>query len=440
MQTNKFISLRSWPRAILHIDADAFFASCEQAIHPQYRGKPVITGAERGIVAAASYEAKAKGIKRGVPLWEVKKICPDAIILPSDYETYSLFSKRMFGVIRRFTPVVEEYSIDEAFAEITGFRRSMNSSYEKIALDIKAAIESDLGITVSVGLSATKVLAKIGSKYKKPAGFTCIPGRAIEQILCSLDVGDVWGIGPQTAAYCRANGIHTALDFALLSEEEVRRRFTKPHCEIWQELNGNSVYPIATEEKTDYATISKTKTFTPPSVDRDYVFSQLLKNLENACVKGRRHSLAARGLIAFIKTQDYRTAALEATLRRPSSFPNDMVKILRALFEKMFNPGLQYRATGIVLTKLMPDKEIQMSLFEPPVQIEKLERIYEALDDLSVRMGKHTVHLGATLAANRTPQHIYSRGHIPWRKQNRLKGESARKHLSIPLFFVTPIL
>src|SRR3989338_6077394 len=93
----------SWPRAIVHIDGDAFFASCEQAVHPEYRGKPVVTGKERGIVAAASYEAKAKGVSRGVPLWEVKKLCTDAIILPSDYETYSLFSKRMFQILRRFT-------------------------------------------------------------------------------------------------------------------------------------------------------------------------------------------------------------------------------------------------------------------------------------------------------------------------------------------------
>jgi DNA polymerase-4/DNA polymerase V len=100
--------LRSWPRAIVHLDADAFFASCEQAIHPEYRGKPVITGKERGIVAAASYEAKRLGIGRGTPLWEVKKICPEAIIVPSDYETYSLFSKRMFEIMRRFTSDVEE--------------------------------------------------------------------------------------------------------------------------------------------------------------------------------------------------------------------------------------------------------------------------------------------------------------------------------------------
>ncbi|MEY4722772.1 MAG: hypothetical protein RLZZ324_285, partial [Candidatus Parcubacteria bacterium] len=166
MGNSAFIS--SWPRAIVHIDGDAFFASCEQAMHPEWKGKPVVTGKERGIVAAASYEAKARGVKRGVALWDVKKLCPDAIIVPSDYETYSLFSKRMFQIMRRFTPLVEEYSIDEGFAEITGLRRPLHGSYEDIARRMKETIEAELGITVSVGVSLTKTLAKIGSDYKKP--------------------------------------------------------------------------------------------------------------------------------------------------------------------------------------------------------------------------------------------------------------------------------
>jgi len=120
MQNDQPLTIDSWPRAIVHLDADAFFASCEQAIHPELRGRPVITGKERGIVAAASYEAKGRGVQRGMRLFEVKKVCPDAVILPSDYETYSLFSVRMFEILRRFSPDVEEYSIDEAFVYLTG--------------------------------------------------------------------------------------------------------------------------------------------------------------------------------------------------------------------------------------------------------------------------------------------------------------------------------
>src|SRR5882757_3199255 len=120
---------RSFPRAILHIDGDSFFAACEVAKNPKLRGRPVITGRERGIVSACTYEAKARGVKRGVSLSEALKACPDAIVLPSDYETYSLFSNRVYEIVRRYTPAVEEYSIDECFADLTGLRRTLKMNY-----------------------------------------------------------------------------------------------------------------------------------------------------------------------------------------------------------------------------------------------------------------------------------------------------------------------
>ncbi|MDO8723403.1 MAG: DNA polymerase IV, partial [Syntrophales bacterium] len=128
--SEKLFTLHTWPRAILHIDGDAFFTSCEEVIHPELKGRPLITGGERGIVACASYAAKRLGVKRGVPLHQARSLCPGLIVMPSDYETYSLFSRRMFNIVRRFTPQVEEYSIYEAFAELTGMRRAFHASYE----------------------------------------------------------------------------------------------------------------------------------------------------------------------------------------------------------------------------------------------------------------------------------------------------------------------
>lgn len=263
--SQQIFSLSSWPRAIVHIDGDAFFTSCEEAIHPELRGKALITGGERGIVACASYPAKKLGIKRGVPLAEARKICPGLIVLPSDYETYSLFSQRMFNIMRRFTPDVEEYSIDEAFADLTGMRRLLRSSYEEIVLKMKKEIERELGITVSVGLSITKVLAKIASKHQKPSGVTIIKGRDIASCLGNLPVEKIWGIGPATTNYLAKMGIRYALEFAQLPEKKVREKFTKPGVEIWQELRGESVYPVTAEEKSSYRSISKTKTFAPPT-------------------------------------------------------------------------------------------------------------------------------------------------------------------------------
>ncbi|MCK7507305.1 MAG: DNA polymerase IV [Desulfobacterales bacterium] len=306
--SDQIFKLSSWPRAIVHIDGDAFFTSCEEAIHPELRGKPLITGGERGIVACASYAAKMIGIKRGVPLHEARKICPGLIVLPSDYETYSLFSRRMFAIMRRFTPDVEEYSIDEAFSDITGMRRALHSSYEDIALQMKETIERELGITVSVGLSITKVLAKVASKYQKPAGMTVIKGRDIAQYLNDLPVEKIWGIGPATTNYLAKLGIRTALAFAQLPEKTVRKKFTKPGVEIWQELRGDSVYPVTSEEKSSYASISKTKTFAPPTSDADYLFAQLMRNMESACIKARRYALAPKKIEVFLKKQNFDSA------------------------------------------------------------------------------------------------------------------------------------
>ncbi|MDP6625313.1 MAG: DNA polymerase IV, partial [Nitrospinota bacterium] len=237
---NQPLTIHSWPQAIAHVDADAFFASCEQAVDPELKGKPVITGKERGIVAAASYEAKAKGVKRATNLFQAKKVCPDLIMLPSDYETYSLFSVRMFEIFRRFSPDVEEYSIDEAFIDLTGLRRSFHGSYKSIVRKIQTTVEKELDITVSVGLSVSKVLAKIASKHKKPKGLTAIPGREIHRYLANLQVDKVWGIGANTAAHLRKLGVNTALKFARKDEEFVKKHLTKPHIEIWHELNGRS--------------------------------------------------------------------------------------------------------------------------------------------------------------------------------------------------------
>lgn len=425
--------LSSWPRAIVHIDGDAFFASCEQALHPEWRGRPVVTGKERNIVAAASYEAKARGVARGVPLWKVREICPDAVIVPSDYETYSLFSKRMFAVMRRFTSLVEEYSIDEGFADITGLRRPLRGSYEEIARRMKEAIESDLGITVSVGLSLSKVLAKVGSKWKKPSGLTAISGRSIREFLRELPVGKVWGIGPATGAYCRQLGIATALDFAAKNEEFIAAKFTKPHREIWRELNGDSVHPVETDEKSTYASISKTKTFTPPSSDRSFVFSQLLKNLENACIKARRHGLSAGRLCVYLCARDFRTAGLEADLTRPTAFPLDLADLTRRLFDAVYRPRVTYRSTGVTLAGLVPAGRGQLTLFEPAARTEKMTRLYRAVDELAAKLGKHCVYTAGAAAAHRRPQHLEGRGDVPWRRLNRLPGETRRKHLGLPL-------
>jgi len=428
----RIFSLTSWPRAILHIDGDAFFTSCEEAIHPELKGKAIVTGGERGIVACASYAAKGMGVRRGVPLHEARRLCPALVALPSDYETYSLFSRRMFNILRRFTPQVEEYSIDEAFADLSGMRRALRASYETIALKIQHEIDRELGITVSTGLSITKVLAKVASKHRKPRGFTVIPGRAIAAYLADLPVEKIWGIGPATTQYLAKLGVRTALDFARLPERTVQERLTKPGVEIWRELRGDLVYPVLAEEKSVYASIGKTKTFAPPTSDGDYLFAQLLRNLESACTKARRHGLAPHRVAAFLRKQNFDTEGREAKLNRPSALPLEIAAVLRGLFDELYRRRESYRATGVVLLDLGQDSPVQYALFEDPLKAERVRDLYAAVDLLSDRYGKHTLHLGAS-----HPIEVLGkgrRGAPTIREQTLLFGETRRKHLGIPLF------
>ncbi|MFN3740484.1 MAG: DNA polymerase IV [Thermodesulfovibrionales bacterium] len=430
---NEPLTILTWPKAILHVDADAFFASCEQAVNPQLKGKPVITGLERGIVAAASYEAKARGIKRGMRIGEVKRLCPDAVILPSDYETYSLFSVRLFEILRRFSPQVEEYSIDEAFVDITGLRRLYHSSYEEIGRKIQEAVHKELGITVSIGISLTKVLAKIASRHRKPAGLTAIPGREIHLYLKDLPVSEIWGIGPNTSAYLEKLGIKTALEFARKDEAFIKRYLSKPFQEIWHELNGRSVYPVVSQKKDTRKSISKARTFTPPSDDRDFIYAQLSKNLENACRKARRYRLSARSLIIFLRTQDFRDEGIGLRLQRPSAYPAEILPLLKEGFERLYREGVLYRQTGVILCELQDESPLQPALFEEPLRIEKMERLYSILDRLSERFGKYLIMHGSSLKAMETPQHLTERGTLPLRKKDLIRGENLRQRLRIPL-------
>jgi DNA polymerase-4 len=433
MDENQPLTHRSWPRAILHLDADAFFASCEQALHPELRGRPVVTGKERGIVAAASYEAKARGVERGVRLFEVKRVCPECIIMPSDYETYSLFSARMFAILRRFSPDVEEYSIDEAFVDLTGLRRSFHGPYEMIARQMQETIERELGIPVSVGVSLSKVLAKIASKAGKPHGLRMVPGRDIHLYLRDLPPEKVWGIGPNTAAYLRKLGVRTALQFARKDERFVRRHLTKPHLEIWQELNGRSVYPVETEPKRSYQSIGKTRTFTPATRDEVFIYAQLAKNLENACIKARRHHLAGDRLIVYLKKQDFTSDGVEMRLSRPTAFPSELFGPLRQGFRRIFESGALYRQTGVVLGGLVPETGVQYVLFEDPARVERMARLYGSVDELSARYGKHTVQHAASLPSKLEARHKGERGDLPERVGELFKGENKRQRLGIPM-------
>jgi DNA polymerase-4/DNA polymerase V len=297
-------------------------------------------------------------------------------------------------------------------------------------------IQQELGLSVSVGVSLSKVLAKIGSKHRKPHGITMIPGREIHLFLEKLPVEKVWGIGPNTAAYLNKCGIVTALQFARKDENFVKKHLSKPYQEVWHELNGRSVYPVTTETKSSYQSISKAKTFTPASTDETFVFAQLAKNLENACIKARRYKLAASRVVIFLRKQDFTGSGVELKLTRPTSYPVELFELLREGFRHLFRPDTLYRQTGVVLAGLIEETGMQFSLFEDTTKIEKMARIYDSIDRISQKYGKHTIQHAASLPAKLQAQHEGARGDIPIRRAILFKGENKRQRLKLPMLHV----
>lgn len=348
----KLMMLSAYPQAVIHFDGDAFFTSVEQAVHPELKGRPVVTGKERGIIACASYEAKALGIRRGVSLWDARRQCPALVVLPSDYETYSLYSKRMFDIVRRFTPMVEEHSIDEGFAELTGLRRLHRSSYPELARRIRDTICTELDLGVSLGLSLSKSLAKPASKFRKPRGFTAVQGAHIELFLKHIRLDDIWGFGPNTVALLRKQGVHTPLDFIQRSEAWAGRLMGKVGRDIWHELRGEVRYPVDPDARAVYASICKGKTFTSPSADRDFVYAKLVRNVESAFIKLRRHRLRTRKLLVALRRQDYRQEAVEGRLSRSTGATQEVLPLVRTLFDDLYEEGCVYRTTMVVLWSL----------------------------------------------------------------------------------------
>ncbi len=427
------LSIRSFPRAIVHFDGDAFFASVEQMLNHKLRGKPVVTGKERNIAASMSYEAKRKGVTRGMTISEIKKVCPEAIILPSDYESYSIFARRMYNIVRTFTPDVEEYSIDECFADITGLRTHYKMPYEAIALKIKEELERKLGITFGVGLGPNKVIAKVGSKWNKPAGFTSIPGKNIHLFLKELLVEKIWGIGGSTAIYLRKLGVDTALDFALKPIEWLEfHKLSKPYKEIWYELHGVYIKKLVTEPVEEIGSIIKSRTFTPATNDRNFIFSQLSKNIENACIKARRHGVAAREISFYLKTQEFRYCSAELKLSLATSSPLEIVDAVAKHFDRVYEKGVLYRTSGITLRSLIDPAEVTLDLFGESRSVENSGAIFHAVDALNRKYGKHTVYLGSSSTAMRGKQHEGSRGELALRKKTLFIGENSRQRIDIP--------
>jgi DNA polymerase-4/DNA polymerase V len=414
---------------LLHMDADGFFAAVEQALNPSLRGRPVVTGAERGIIAAASYEAKACGVKRGIQLHEARRLCPGLVVRPSDYESYSHYSRRLYALLRRFTPLVEEYSIDEAFADLSGCGRLLGRPLAEIAATLRRAAAEELGLTVSIGISLTKTLAKLGSKFRKPNGQTIVRREHLPQLLRRTPIDKVWGLGPASARKLHARGIQTAHDFILMEAAEVHRLLHKPGYETWRELRGQRVFPLALEPKRRYDSMMKGHTFSPSSDDPRLVYAEARRNLAAAMAKLRRHAHLAREVGICLRCHDYSGLAASAPLAAPTSHDGEVAPLLRGLFATLFEPRQRYRSTLVWLGGLVPEMHLQDSLFDDVPRRAAYARLDQAVDRLNQRYGQSAVAPATLLNRRLKPWH--ARDAAPARYGDPLQGETLR-HLAIP--------
>ena len=384
------------PRTILHIDGDAFFVGVEISKNPKLKGLPVVTGEERGIVSALSYEAKALGIVRGMPIFKIKRDFPKVIILPGDYKAYVRYSGLMFDIVRRYVDDVEEYSIDECFADLTGLDKPLKMTYRQIAERIKLEVNKELDLSVSVGVAPTKVLAKVASKWVKPNGFTIIEPDNIRNFLVKTPINKIWGIGPRTSQLLNKLKINTAQDFVEKDILWIKHYLSKPYEVIWQELNGNYVIEIDPRPKTIYSSIQKTRTFHPPTNDKTFLLSQLSKNIEEACSKARHFKLLPKKISFFLKTQNFRYANYSVCLSKPTNTPEIMVSLAQKGIQEMHEQGIKYRTTGVTLHDLVSDSVSQNDLFGNGQKVDKFSAVHKQIDFLEEKFGRRVVYLGST--------------------------------------------
>ncbi len=381
----------------MHLDGDAFFVSVEVAKDPRLRGRPVVSGYERGIASAMSYEAKKLGITRGMPVFQIRRQFPQVIIVSSDYEMYAVFSRRMMDIIKRYTDAVEEYSIDECFAD---FSHDIEFIKNPLAVleRIKSDITRELGISVSLGLGPSKVIAKTASKRNKPNGLTIVLPEDVPGMLSTTPVDSVWGIGSATAFALRKKGVSTALELARKPLEWVEEHFSKPMVEMWHELNSISVMPVGASGE-DQKSIMKTRTFVPASENKAFVFSELSKNAENACRKARKMALVACEFSLYIKTADFTYERAWCRFVSPTNNTFEVLREAGKLFDSIYKNKTRYRSSGVTLHGLIPEIEKQEDLFGASIAATKKNEVFKTIDKMNKKYGKPLIHVASSSRA-----------------------------------------
>ena len=341
-------------RKILHVDMDAFYASVEQRDRPELRGKPVIVGGrpeERGVVAAASYEARKYGIHSAMPTARALRLCPHAVLLKPRMAYYRRISERIREIFRSYTPWVEPLSLDEAFLDVTGSKRLFGPA-ERIGREIKRRIFEELGLTCSVGLAPNKFLAKLASDHQKPDGFTVIRPEDVEAFLRDLPIEKLWGVGPATARKLREMGLQTVGDLRYVSKEELIGRFGRWGLRLWELARGIDDRPVVPEREPK--SLSRETTF-PRDIYDDRGLERVLARLAQKVAEDlREEKRQARTVQIKVRFADFVTITRRFTLPEPTDSCGLIQEVaLRLLRERVARRGRGVRLLGVGVSNLV---------------------------------------------------------------------------------------
>ncbi len=390
---------------IAHIDADSFFASVLQRKHPELRGKPLLAmGMGGGCVIAASYEAKAKGVKTGMPLGEAMTLCPEAIRMPSDFAETSIASHQIESILQNHCPVMEQMSIDEWFLDLKALVGGVPFDPYIWAKDIQQEVQSMTGISVSVGIGPSKTLAKMASEYRKPAGVTVIEKRNIETFLADRSAAAIPGIGRARQKHTAAHQWTTAWDITMVDDVMIQKLFGRPGLDLKRELLGECLSPVNSEESAPQS-ISRCRSF-KKTTNKEQVWAQLLEHVSYCILKMRKQDLAARGVSIWLRDGEYHHSGFQQRLPQLMDTEEAIAPIVKRCFQKMIKARTPYTQVGFGLWDLHPKAATQFSLFRSAQDIMRSETLQQSLDQLRVRFGRDVVIRGSALPV----QHKKKRG------------------------------
>ena len=379
----------SLDRAILHCDLDAFYASVEQRDHPEYRGKPVIVGGgpnERGVVSAASYEARKFGIHSAMPLVQAGKLCPQGIFVPGNGAAYEEASDAVMALFALRTPLVEPISLDEAFLDITGTAHLFGGA-EKCGRDLKREVLEQVGLVLSVGLASNKLCAKVASDLRKPDGFVVVPRGGEAAFLAPLPLKRLWGVGPKTQQVLEDLGMRTIGDLAAADPALLEARLGEHGSTIRQRAQGVDEDREVLGEPAVPKSIGHAHTFDRDTLDRAQLENTLLRLSEGVGRRLRKHALRGRTITLQLRVAPFETRTRQRTLTDPTSDDLTIYETARSLLREALATDRQagrvspVRLVGVTASGLGGGE--QLDLFTGA----RVSRLNAAMDAVRSRFG-----------------------------------------------------